>query len=175
MSDHQGIVRAVIDNSILLNRIVDDSFGQVTSETNPDFDFRFGYTGREQDDATGLMHYRTRYYDPAVGRFISEDSLGFAAGDANLYRYVFNSPTNYTDPTGEAVALGAAAGIALPVVLIGAGLILLNNQLQPEEDRLTIDDLGDAAQWCWETVTGGYNPDLDPNRPNRDMPVEPAT
>ncbi|NEQ42458.1 MAG: hypothetical protein F6K00_02405 [Leptolyngbya sp. SIOISBB] len=34
----------------------------MTSETNPDFDFRFGYTGREQDDATGLMYYRARYY-----------------------------------------------------------------------------------------------------------------
>ncbi|NEZ65245.1 hypothetical protein D0962_21115 [Leptolyngbyaceae cyanobacterium CCMR0082] len=43
------------------------------------------------------MYYRARYYDPAVGRFISEDPLGFDAGDANLYRYVFNSPP--TTPT----------------------------------------------------------------------------
>ncbi|NEQ42442.1 MAG: hypothetical protein F6K00_02320 [Leptolyngbya sp. SIOISBB] len=35
-----------------------------------------------------------------MGRFLSEDPMGFAAGDANLYRYVFNSPTNYTDPGG---------------------------------------------------------------------------
>nr|WP_250565259.1 RHS repeat-associated core domain-containing protein [Adonisia turfae] len=40
------------------------------------------------------MYYRTRYYDPAVGRFIPEDPLGCDTGDANLYRYVFNSPTN---------------------------------------------------------------------------------
>lgn len=39
-------------------------------------------------------------YDPRPARFISEDPLGFDAGDANLYRYVTNSPTNYTDPTG---------------------------------------------------------------------------
>lgn len=39
-------------------------------------------------------------YDPAVGRFLSEDPLGFAAGDTNLQRYVSNSPTNHTDPTG---------------------------------------------------------------------------
>ncbi|NEZ61835.1 RHS repeat-associated core domain-containing protein [Leptolyngbyaceae cyanobacterium CCMR0082] len=86
----------------MLDHITYDSCSQVTSETNPDFDVRFGYTGRERDDATGLMYYRARYYDPAVARFISEDSLGFDAGDANLYRYVFNSPTNnYTDPSGE--------------------------------------------------------------------------
>lgn len=39
-------------------------------------------------------------YDPRVGRFLSEDPIGFGAGDANLYRYVFNSPTNATDPSG---------------------------------------------------------------------------
>jgi hypothetical protein len=39
-------------------------------------------------------------FDPTVGRFLSEDPLGFAAGDANLTRYVGNSPTNFTDPTG---------------------------------------------------------------------------
>ena len=39
-------------------------------------------------------------YDSKQARFLSEDPLGFDAGDTNLYRYVFNSPTNYTDPTG---------------------------------------------------------------------------
>ncbi len=36
-----------------------------------------------------------------MGRFISTDPIGLEAGDTNLYRYVFNSPTNYTDPTGH--------------------------------------------------------------------------
>jgi uncharacterized protein RhaS with RHS repeats len=48
-------------------------------------------------------YYRARYFDPAAGTFVSEDPLGFGAGDENLYRYVFNSPTNFTDPSGEAV------------------------------------------------------------------------
>jgi uncharacterized protein RhaS with RHS repeats len=39
-------------------------------------------------------------YDPKIGRFYSEDPLGFDAGDENLYRYVRNSPTNATDPSG---------------------------------------------------------------------------
>ncbi len=39
-------------------------------------------------------------YDPSPARFLSKDPLAFDAGDPNLYRYVFNSPTNYTDPTG---------------------------------------------------------------------------
>ena len=94
-------MRDVIDNQgNVLNHISYDSFGLVTHETNPDIDFRFGYTGRETDNETGLMYYRARYFDPAVGTFVSEDPLGFEAGDANVYRYVFNSPINHTDPSG---------------------------------------------------------------------------
>lgn len=40
-------------------------------------------------------------YDSTIGRWTSEDPIGFAAADTNLYRYVFNNPTNLTDPTGE--------------------------------------------------------------------------
>jgi hypothetical protein len=39
-------------------------------------------------------------YEPRIGRWISEDPIGFEAGDANLYRYAGNSPQNYIDPTG---------------------------------------------------------------------------
>jgi len=61
----------------------------------------FAYTGRERDDETGLYYYyRARYYDPAVGRFVSEDPLAFVAGDTNLYRYVSNTPLNSVDPSG---------------------------------------------------------------------------
>jgi len=59
----------------------------------------FDYTGRE-DDATGLKYYRARYYHPRLQRFISQDPIGFRGGDANLYAYVFNNPSNLTDPLG---------------------------------------------------------------------------
>jgi len=52
------------------------------------------------DRFTGLYNNRARWYDAGAGRFISEDPIGFAAGDANLYRYCGNSPTNATDPSG---------------------------------------------------------------------------
>ena len=42
-------------------------------------------------------------YDPQTGRFLSADPIGFQAGDTNLYRYVFNNPVKYTDPTGTIV------------------------------------------------------------------------
>ncbi len=45
-------------------------------------------------------------YDPNVGRWLTEDPIGFRGLDANLYRYVGNSPTNYTDPSGLIIAFG---------------------------------------------------------------------
>jgi len=57
------------------------------------------FTGREWDPETGLYYYRARYYDPKIGRFISEDPIGFAAG-TNFYNYVENNPVRYTDPYG---------------------------------------------------------------------------
>src|SRR5690606_545871 len=43
---------------------------------------------------------RARMYDPKLGRFISEDPIGFAGGDVNLYGYVWNNPLHFTDPMG---------------------------------------------------------------------------
>jgi len=57
------------------------------------------YTGRPLDAAAQLHHYRARWYDPAVGRFITEDPAGFVDGP-NLYAYVDNNPLTRTDPTG---------------------------------------------------------------------------
>src|SRR5260370_35228768 len=44
-------------------------------------------------------YYRARYYDPKLGRFISEDPIGFQGG-INVYTYVLNSPVNRVDPSG---------------------------------------------------------------------------
>lgn len=55
-----------------------------------------------------LQYNRARYYDPTTGRWTSQDPSSFAAGDANLYRYVQNNPTDVTDPSGR-------AGVALPL------------------------------------------------------------
>jgi RHS repeat-associated protein len=101
LADHQGSVTDLMDgNGTVINHFNYDSFGRLINQANPSEHFRFGFTGREYDPETGLDYYRARYYDTWVGQFISPDPLGFGAGDANLYRYVGNSPTNFTDPTG---------------------------------------------------------------------------
>jgi RHS repeat-associated protein len=78
-----------------------DSFGKVTSEVNPEsVDVVFGFTGRAYDEATGLQNNLNRWYDANVGRWISEDPVGFAVEDANVYRYVGNSAIAYVDTDG---------------------------------------------------------------------------
>ncbi len=68
-----------------------------------------------------------RYYHPGHQRFISEDPIEFAGGDANLYAYVSNNPASFTDPTGEiptaviGAVLGAAVG-GLRAVYAGCGV-----------------------------------------------------
>jgi RHS repeat-associated protein len=101
LTDNLGSVRMLLDNNgNVVNNITYDAFGNITLETHPDVNFRFGYTGRELDAETGLYNYRSRYYDPELGEFVSEDTIGFAGGDANLSRYVGNNPLNRIDPFG---------------------------------------------------------------------------
>ncbi len=45
---------------------------------------------------------QSRWFDPSVGKWLSEDPSGLAAGDANLYRYCGNAPTDGIDPSGMA-------------------------------------------------------------------------
>jgi len=50
---------------------------------------------------TDMPYYRARYYDPQIGRFISEDPIGFGGG-MKFYSYVKNNPAKYVDPSGLA-------------------------------------------------------------------------
>ena len=61
------------------------------------------FAGREYDVETQLYYHRARYYDPAVGRFISEDPIGVSGG-RNSYLYAGNDPVNSRDPGGTCSA-----------------------------------------------------------------------
>jgi RHS repeat-associated protein len=97
LSDHLGSTEALTDAS---GRITSDTGYDSFGNANGDPATRYRFTGREFDELTGLHYYRARWYDADLGRFISEDPIGFAAGDVNLYGYVENDPVNGTDPTG---------------------------------------------------------------------------
>jgi len=93
---HDGLgstIGIINDNGSLLHSVIYDAYGNSNSLE------LFGYTGRENDN-TGLIYYRARYYAPDMARFISRDPLQFAAGDSNFYSYVKNNPVDYVDPFG---------------------------------------------------------------------------
>ena len=99
LTDALGSTLGLTDSSgTLLTQYTYEPFGNTTvsgaTNANP-----YQYTGRE-NDGTGLYYYRARYYNPTLHRLISEDPIGFAGGDTNLYAYVLKSPVNYSDPRG---------------------------------------------------------------------------
>jgi RHS repeat-associated protein len=71
------------------------------------------YTSRE-NDGTGLMFYRARYYDPVLKRFISSDPIGLAGG-MNTFAYVEGDPISLIDSTGKAGAIPKNFGKGKPL------------------------------------------------------------
>ena len=129
ISDALGSVIGLTDSgSNIQTEYTYEPFGK-TSATGAANTSPFQYTSRE-NDGSGLYYYRARYYHPGLQRFISEDPIGFAGGDPNLFAYTRNSPTIFRDPSGEILvpaavvagvlcATGATAGAAAHHVIAG--------------------------------------------------------
>jgi len=77
------------------------------------------YRGYVYDSETGLYYLQSRYYDPAIGRFINADGLvstgqGFTGN--NMFAYCGNNPVMGYDPSGEFNWRGVVAGLAIAAV-----------------------------------------------------------
>ena len=73
-----------------------DAFGGIRSQTGSSSNY-FKFTGEQRDSESGFDYLRARYYDPEVGRFLGQDTMGGG------YGYALNNPANATDPTGRIV------------------------------------------------------------------------
>ena len=101
--DGQGSTSALTDaTGTVVATYVYDSFGRPSVTGNVSNPFTF--TGREYDGKSGFYYYRARYYDPSIGRFLSEDP----EPALNPYPYVLNNPVDFTDPTGREVVMDRA-------------------------------------------------------------------
>jgi RHS repeat-associated protein len=102
LGDHVNTVRDVINTSgTVENHLVYNSYGELKSQTGGGAYSPFHrFTGKPFDVAVGLQYNVNRWYDPATGRWMSEDPIGFGGGHANLNVYVGNSPANAVDSNG---------------------------------------------------------------------------
>jgi RHS repeat-associated protein len=91
-------VAATDQTGAIKGQFLYDPFGQTTTTAT----YPFQFSGRMPVSSTAY-YYRARFYNAATSRFISEDPIGFAGGDFNLYRYVLNAPTSLVDPLGLVV------------------------------------------------------------------------
>ena len=112
--DAQGNIMALLDNNgAVVVEYKYDAWGNheaevaseeyvALAEKNP-----FRYRSYYYDEETDLYYLQTRYYDPEVGRFLSQDDVSYLAPDningLNLYAYCSNNPVMNVDPTGRFV------------------------------------------------------------------------
>ncbi len=113
--DGTGHTRAITDSTgAVVERYDYDAFGALrNTPTGLSNDRRF--TGEQHDAETAYTFLRARYYDPALGRFISKDPFDGVKNDPqtlNGYAYTGNNPVNRSDPSGKCpwCLVGAAFG-----------------------------------------------------------------
>ncbi|MBI5196253.1 MAG: transglutaminase [Nitrospirae bacterium] len=99
-----GSTIAMTDSTqAMVNKYSYDPFGNVVNQVEAvQQPFKFVGQHGVMTEPNGFYYMRARYYDPEVGRFISEDPIGFEGG-INLYAYVLNNPVLLIDPLGLAV------------------------------------------------------------------------
>jgi RHS repeat-associated protein len=109
IADYQGSTVAAMrpdgsqeSNARLYGR---DPFGALqgasgSGASGTDVNTQTGFTGASTPTSTGGFTYlRNRWYDPATGRFLTQDPIGLAGG-VNLYAYAGNNPVSFVDPFG---------------------------------------------------------------------------
>ena len=101
--DHRGLPLALIspDNGIAWRGEYDE-WGNLLREESPQepqLQQLIRLPGQQYDEESGLYYNRHRYYNPELGRYITQDPIGLKGG-WNLYSYAFSNPIKFIDPRG---------------------------------------------------------------------------
>jgi RHS repeat-associated protein len=104
LGDHLGSTSMVANASgAMVSEMRYSAFGEIRYDSGT-MTTDYLYTGQRQEAEIGLYYYLSRWYDPAIGRFLQADSIvpnpGIAVG-LDRYAYGFNNPLRYVDPTGH--------------------------------------------------------------------------
>ncbi|MCR9197400.1 MAG: hypothetical protein NXI04_02035 [Planctomycetaceae bacterium] len=170
LGDHQGTIRDWVEykdhdadglsETGVLNHIQFSGSGSVVSvrdangaTVSPDLRLavNISFTGQQYDADVDLTYFKARWFESDGVSFLSEDPLGFMAGDTNLQRFVGNAPTHSQDPTGlenlfSQIGHGIQEYIAKPIqkgavmvagnIVSPLGLIHLNPELEAEGQKI---------------------------------------
>lgn len=119
-SDHLGDITTITDSSGSIEQVIDYyPFGSVRlNKQSGNYNEKRKFIGEIYDEKTGLNYLNARYYDPLLGRFISEDPEFWQLNEEylidpqkmNSYSYSQNSPIVFIDPLG----LSAAIALSMP-------------------------------------------------------------
>src|SRR5262249_55921190 len=137
LADMLASVRQIVNTSgTVLDAITYDSFGNISTETQPSNGDRFKFAGMQWDSEIGQYYVWHRHYLAGPGRFASEDQLRFRAGDANLYRYVHNNVATLIDPSGNFAPilivgeLAGGVGAVIVVIVLKVREAQLNQEIR---------------------------------------------
>ena len=151
-----GNVVQLADEAGEITRYYDyDPYGVQLGETDINDSNPYRYSGAYWDNLgtpehpAGLYYMKARYYDPAIGRFISEDP---ALDGTNWYIYAAGNPVMYNDPTGNwiHIALGAVVG-----GLIGGAMDFGMQMIANGGDISQVNLRSIGASFVSGAVTGG--------------------
>ena len=175
----QGDVAAILDSSGTMVAFYDyDAWGNCTvynssakvltdptsiANINP-----LRYRGYYYDAETGFYYLQSRYYDPAICRFINADGLftdGFVG--SNLFAYCVNDPVNTVDPTGNFAITATVAlitfGIALVATALAVGISSSPGFQGAVEDLC--ESVGSVAKQIKEKLTNSFSKIKKPQTP----------
>ena len=149
-----GKLAASYDYDAWGNCTVYDSSDAAIGDLNP-----LRYRGYYYDAETGFYYLQSRYYDPAICRFINADGLftdGFVG--SNLFAYCVNDPVNTVDPTGNFAITATVAlitfGIALVATVFAVGISSSPGFQGAVEDLC--ESVGDIAEQIKEKLTNSF-------------------
>jgi RHS repeat-associated protein len=167
--DALGSIVATTDTTgAIKSETIYDAFGNVQERTGASAN-KFGYTGHQMDQESGLIYFQARYYDPSIGRFITQDPFeGDVDTPASLhhYLYAYANPTTYVDFYGyesisrtidnaaEGCGAWSCAGYALLKGLYAASTFGFSVVHDPVRDMYD-DGKISGAQYAGRGIGGG--------------------
>ncbi len=113
-NNHDNVISVLDQDGTVMNEYDYDVFGNVIIEMET-VSNSYRYAGYYQDAESGLYYLKSRYYNPRIARFLTQDTASGKYTDSlslNKYTYCHNQPVTGYDPDGHVlhIVLGAAIG-----------------------------------------------------------------